>query len=257
MSDELGLTTVSCRGVAWSLCCHLVLTSRRSVLCCRLPSDVATSHLPLPYSRLYSATESIPDQTFALLRLSYQWRIQEEMVGGFFPFAALPSLPQNGPLKRCKLPVRVRAEPVRQMLLSILVQKSLLGVTVSSKQIKEASDWRYFSPETNRCMLDEEDASPHPPSGSATGSHRKNGVTCTDYHTKPSIPDCTAREWRDPQEVQNCAGLTTSLQTSANLVSAQHRASNARSSKPTTMDDRDVGPIVHTRLSERATSALR
>jgi len=71
-----------------------------------------------------------------LLRLSYQWRIQEEMVGGFFPFAALPSLPQNGPLKRCKLPVRVRAEPVRQMLLSILVQKSLLGVTVSSKQIK-------------------------------------------------------------------------------------------------------------------------
>ena len=79
-----------------------------------------------------------------LLRLSYQWRIQEEMVGGFFPFAALPSLPQNGPLKRCKLPVRVRAEPVRQMLLSILVQKSLLGVTVSSKQIKEASDCRYF-----------------------------------------------------------------------------------------------------------------
>jgi len=38
----------------------------------------------------------------------------------------------------------------------------------------------------------------------------------TDYHAKSSMPECMTR---DPQEDKNCAELTTSLQTSANLVS--------------------------------------
>jgi len=60
-----------------------------------------------------------------------------------------------------------------------------------------------------------------------------------DYHTKPSMPDCTTR---DPQEDQNCAGLTTSLKKSANLVSParKQRAKRALKMQDQKMHDLEV-----------------
>jgi len=42
-----------------------------------------------------------------------------------------------------------------------------------------------------------------------TQTRRLHYFAHVDYHTEPSMPDCTAQ---DPQEDQNCSGLTTSLQ---------------------------------------------